>query len=1229
MQLKLVTKRSEKILATGKRETIKRHVETLQSVNSATNERKRIVEEQKIARKTSMDDISDWNDKLELVFGATDLQIARLNEWLVNEERSSKAAAQEEQFKAELKLHEQKLRMESEISSPKSETQECLSRNAKLPKLVITKFNGSFKDWPRFWGQFTEGIDKSSVAAITKFTYLLELLTPKAKTCVESLPFSVEGYNRAKAILKDKYGKESEIVKSYVKEILELPSISNSNPRRISEFSETLTYCVRALQTLNKLDQVNGNVSMTLDKLSCIRGDLVRTDPEWEAWDFDKLAEALRQWVKRNPVTESEPRKDDYRKKLFHANRGEQKLLGCIYCGDVNHKAVSCTKVVTQSERKQILAKKGLCFNCATKFHRASECASKTSCKHCNKRHHSSICEQYKHERDDAKNENEQQASGAKKVMTDGVSAEGIFPVVIVKVNGVMTRALIDSGAGSSYASGKLINALNIKPSEIKTQRIDMLMTSQTKRIEVFDVEISSLDDSCKINVKMNKVEKSELLTTRNPNYDRLVRQYKHLNSVKMDECDTKSELPVHVVLGNGEYARIKTRNKPLVGSDGEPVAELTKFGWMIMSPGVEWDQNMMLMTTTSQSDFERLCRLDVLGLEDTSEKDPNAVYDDFKDDLTRDKEGWYETSLPWKPHHPDLPTNERGSERRLVNLVKRLERKGIYNEYDQIIQGQLEKGIVEPAPGVAKGKEFYIPHKPVVKQSAETTKLRVVYDASAKESSTDPSLNECLNPGPSLQNHLWDILVRARFLPIVLTADLEKAFLQVRIRKAQRDSLRFHWKPPGSDDVIVYRFTRALFGLTCSPFLLGGVLNEHLTGWEKEYPALVKEIKDGLYVDDVMLGGDDVDDVKRKKANTVEVFDDATFSLHKWHSNVTELEGAAQTADDSDVGNLETTFAKQQLGTGNETGTKILGMGWNKSEDTLSVIVNNEESAATTKRKALSQVASIYDPLGIVSPTTLVAKLLYREMCDEQLAWDEEFNSSMKRRWLKWYERLPCQFTIPRTLAPYRDPLQSITLHGFGDASKNGVAAVVYAVAKQESGTTRGIVCSKSRLAKKNLTIPRLELVAGHMTANLVTNVERAIGSERVSNIHCWLDSTVALHWINGKGEYRLFVANRVKKIKELDRIKWHHVPTNENPADLGSRGGDVVENELWHHGPAWLTDQAKWPPEVVPEASAESKAEEKPSSRVLVTMNTTPENVFDQILEKYSLRKTLRICA
>ena len=89
----------------------------------------------------------------------------------------------------------------------------------------------------------------------------------------------------------------------------------------------------------------------------------------------------------------------------------------------------------------------------------------------------------------------------------------------------------------------------------------------------------------------------------------------------------------------------------------------------------------------------------------------------------------------------------------------------------------------------------------------------------------------------------------------------------------------------------------------------------------------------------------------------------------------------------------------------------------------------------------------------------------------------------------------------------------------------------------EQPNGTTQGLVCAKSRLAKRNLTIPRLELVAGHMAIKLATNVERAINRNRVKAVHCWLDSTVALYWINGQGDFRQFVANRVAKIQELTK--------------------------------------------------------------------------------------------
>ena len=193
-----------------------------------------------------------------------------------------------------------------------------------------------------------------------------ELLSDKVRRDVESLPFTSEGYNRAKAILKEKYGKESEVVKAYSKIILDLPVITSNNPIKIGEFSEKLTYCVQSLQTLNKLDGVNGLTSLTLDKLPAIRGDLVRGDAQWESWDLDKLAEALRLWVRRNPDSPQRDRDEEQERKrremkLFHSRLGRN----CIYCEAADHKANDCQKVTTINQRKDILATKHLCFNCA------------------------------------------------------------------------------------------------------------------------------------------------------------------------------------------------------------------------------------------------------------------------------------------------------------------------------------------------------------------------------------------------------------------------------------------------------------------------------------------------------------------------------------------------------------------------------------------------------------------------------------------------------------------------------------------------------------------------------------------------------------------------------------------------------------------------------------------------------------------------------------------------
>ena len=163
-----------------------------------------------------------------------------------------------------------------------------------------------------------------------------------------------------------------------------------------------------------------------------------------------------------------------------------------------------------------------------------------------------------------------------------------------------------------------------------------------------------------------------------------------------------------------------------------------------------------MFLTQTSAVDYENLCRLDVLGLQDHSVGDQDLVYEEFKEQLLRDPEGWYETGLLWKGNHPPLPNNKPGSPKRLENLVKKLEKQpGMLEKYDEIIRGQLAQGIVERAEGEPEGKEVYIPHKPVVRETAESTIIRIVYDASARAYHQTPSLKDCLETGPPLQNKL------------------------------------------------------------------------------------------------------------------------------------------------------------------------------------------------------------------------------------------------------------------------------------------------------------------------------------------------------------------------------------------------------------------------------------------------------------------------------------------
>ncbi|XP_028404021.1 uncharacterized protein LOC114526636 [Dendronephthya gigantea] len=1204
--LRLTNEETREIITKAKTNELERQRKTLNDKLQEVHDLKLRIQEIKLGEGITPDEVRAWtegiksNDIIPIENAISELETViettKKNE--LRKKENLAAQGRDEQYQEKLKYDKEKLELQlvyekkiTEERTKRSSKNESRKPNVRLQKLQITKFDGTYADWLRFWNQFEAEIQAAEIPAVTKFNYLKELVTPKVRIAIQGLPCTTEGYERARNILQTRYGKSSEIVNSYVQNIMSLPNIHGCQPSKIHEFYEKLMCNVQSLETLGKLNEVNGYVRATIDKLEGIRGDLVRMDDDWQEWKFPELVKALEKWTVRNPIKPSNekhamkpPQFPLKRERNFNTRQEDREVRNpraCVYCDGADHRSVDCKKVELTVDRKKLLSSKQLCFNCARPNHKASECKSRTVCQKCNRRHHTSIC-------DNRDNDGIDNSSALLTASSTG-NAMVTYPVVIVDVNGVKCRALLDTGAGSSYASSALIDLIKAKPTRKEFKHIEMMLGSVNKVISVYNMSINNLEGDFQLHIEVTKVDRKELLTLKNPNYQETLAKFPHLSDVQMHDNDKKPELPVHLILGASEYARIKTETKPKIGRPNEPVAELTKFGWTILTPGKEINLTPMLMTQTACPDYEQLCRLDVLGLEDSATGDQSMVYEEFKEQLARNPEGWYETGLPWKGNHPSLPNNMAGSLSRLDNLIRKLEKQDSLEQY-KIIQDQLEQGIVERVDNDAKGKEFYIPHKPVIRESAETTKMRVVYDASARANPKVPSLNDCLETGPPLQNLLWNVLVRNRFHPIAVTGDLKQAFLQVRIRENDRDVLRFHWlKDLQTKEKEVLRFTRALFGLAPSPFLLAGVIKEHLRGLKPKYPDLVEEMERSLYVDDLIGGADSKPKALELKQAAKEVFGEAGFQLHKWHSNAKEVEYEDTTANDDNQ-----TYAKQQLGV-KQGETKLLGLAWDKDQDNIQVNIPND-TANCTKRGILGKMARIYDPLGLISPLTLTGKTLYRDACDLRIAWDAPLPSTLQQRWWKYEQVLPSQVTVPRSLAKSEEPIESIELHAFGDASGIGVSAAVYAIVRQPSSVSSGLVTAKSRLAKKGLTIPRLELVSGHMATNLVHNVKQSLEGFPVQRVLGWLDSTVALHWIRGNGEFKQFVGNRVRKIQERSYIEWRHVTSADNPADLGSRGGNVKQSgSLWWKGPAGCSIKRNGPPTSLPGIPVRHKPKQK----------------------------------
>ena len=211
--------------------------------------------------------------------------------------------------------------------------------------------------------------------------------------------------------------------------------------------------------------------------------------------------------------------------------------------------------------------------------------------------------------------------------------------------------------------------------------------------------------------------------------------------------------------------------------------------------------------------------------------------------------------------------------------------------------------------------------------------------------------------------------------------------------------------------------------------------------------------------MDDIVTGQVTVEKVKKIKKTSEKLFREAYMELRKWHINAKELE------ETQEEHSSELSYAKQEFGT-RSTDCKILGIPWDKSKDTFGVDLDipvKEQS----KRGMLKHLASIFDPLGLISPAELIGKDMYREACDLKLSWDEQLTKPLRTKWIKWSKSLPKKFEVSRSIPTFQDEILSVDLHVFGDASLKGVSAVLYAVVHQKDGRSQGILAAKSMLSR------------------------------------------------------------------------------------------------------------------------------------------------------------------
>jgi hypothetical protein len=589
-----------------------------------------------------------------------------------------------------------------------------------------------------------------------------------------------------------------------------------------------------------------------------------------------------------------------------------------------------------------------------------------------------------------------------------------------------------------------------------------------------------------------------------------------------------------------------------------------------------------------------------------------------------------YQVSLPFLPNLKRPTNNYQNVLQMFLNLEKTLlKNKTKYDAYIPAFEAFIEKGFFELVPKEQEKKYqnvFYLPHFAVFREGHDTTAVRVVKNAAATDRS-GVSLNASLAQGPLLLHDLFDQLMLFRQFRVPICADVEKLFLMVGVDVKDRDYLRLLWRNPGSESPIqTYRMKVLPFGLNCSPYLAQAVVMQHIEKFVEQFPKAVNLLKKGLYCDDLLSGADSEDEAIELREQIQFIMNKASMNMRKWLSNSKKV---MQSIPSENQAKTAQVIIKEQDFDNNVDMPKTLGICWDPSTDSFNFINVNALTyvlKSETMRSLASRAARLYDPLGLLAPVIISAKILMQECYKAELEWDAPLPEIILVPWEQWKQDLPLLSAV--SFPRYVELPNAVTreIHVFSDASERACAAVAYLrVSTSDQRVKITLLAAKTKLAPLKLkTIPRLELLAAELGAKLAHKINQ---SYNVDRIICWVDSLSVLQWINKpSSHWKTYVGNRVASIAEhVDPACFRYCSTHENIADIASRGlkaSEFIKYKTWINGPLFLDeDEDCWP--LLPEKSnvdlAKVKAivneELKPLEPLALATSLSQENEWEKI--------------